>query len=429
MAPTPKKAKAPAGQQFVKDPKRPGKFKLQPKPKPKRAAVNPLDQAVNSAITSQVSPYEQANANRLTQYEHDTADNKAAGDLLQQNLKGILNTQATANNDALGLAAQRGTASADRMASNMSFLQSVLGNYVGDGGVGLQGASQHAGVQVAADNAGNTRSVYDAGRAAEGNLSQQRGAQVMQQGERSQQLLAKRMEDQRAIQNEIARIRAQAPLLKRQFGREDEEMRIARQDLALRRQGQNASIQQAKDQLDLGYYQTDAGTAAALEGAKVDAGKDAGRYGYGINKKFDDRLAAIQDDVSPPKVRDPATGEVVENPNHRWRATIDRLRNEGLTPGQSLLLATKWLKGRLSIHGDKSPSVIYKLLKSGELGNKFSDAVAKQVFQLAGFDWSQRVAKPKKPTTVRVPGAQTDSAGNMTGRPQGAVTGTDLANG
>jgi hypothetical protein len=404
----PKKVKAPAGMQYVKDPARPGKFKLQPKPgaAPKKPAVNPLDSAVNSAIAAQVKPFMGADASRLQRYEADTADSKHAHDLLQQNLLGIMQTQATANNDALGLAAQRGTAGAERMQANMGFLQSVLGNYVGDQGVGLQGASQHAGVQTAADAAGNTRSVYDAGRASEGNLSQQRGAMVMQAGERRDQLLAKRLEDQRAIQNEIARIRATAPLLKRQFGREDAELQIAQQDLALRRQ--MASDQRANNeaQIGLGYAGLDAQAEANKPAANANAGKYA-RFGN-VDKKYDAMLDELFKSVASPKVQEQQEdGSIkqVDNPARRFKSLLTTLKGMGLSPGQSALIAASWVPERLKIHGDKSPQVIYKMMRSGELGNKYSDAVIKQVFQTAGLDWNKRTkgGSPMKPKPAAKP--------------------------
>lgn len=369
-------------------------------------AVNPLDAAVSSAVNSQVLPYENASADRARQYEADASNSELINARMQQNLVGIQQTLATANNDALGLAAQRGTASADQMARNQSFLSGVLGNYVGDGGVGLQGAAQHAGVQVAADAAGNTRSVYDAGQAANGALAQQRGAMTMAQGERAGQLLQARLADQRSIANEIARIRGQAPMLKRQFGREDEELRIAKEDLALRRQGVNDARAANQAQTDLGYYQTDASAAAALAGAGADAAKDAkanaGRFGYNIDKKYDDAIAAVMASVGPTRILGP-NGEQ-PNPNHAWRSTISRLQSEGLTGGQAVLLASKWLPDRLKIHGGKSASVIYKILKSGELGFKVSDAVAKQVLAAAGLNWADRLKAPKaKKPTVNIP--------------------------
>lgn len=392
------------------------------KPVPK---VNPLDAAVTGAIDGQVKPFEQANVERGTQYTRDIADTDAVQNALQQNLVGITKTLATANNDALGLAAQRGTASGDRMASNMNFLQSVLGNYVGDGGVGLQGAAQHEGVQVAADAAGNTRSVYDAGQASNGNLAQQRGALTMAHGERAGQLLQARLADQRALQNEIARVRAQAPMLKRQFGREDEELRIAQNDLALRRQQVTDQRNANAAQTELGYYQTNVGAASDAAGNAADAAKDAkanaGRFGYGIDKKYDDAIAAVMASVGPTSLMGP-DGKPTKNPNHAWRSTIQRLEAEGLSGGQAVLLASKWLPDRLKIHGAKSPSVIYKILKSGELGFKLSDATAKQVFLAAGLDWSKRVAKapakPKKPV-FRDPNPQTVNPGGIAVNPGG----------
>lgn len=388
-------------------------------------AVNPLDAAVTSAVNSQVLPYENASADRARQYEADASNSEAINARMQQNLVGIQQTLATANNDALGLAAQRGTASADQMARNQSFLSGVLGNYVGDGGVGLQGAAQHSGVQVAADAAGNTRSVYDAGQAANGNLASQRSAMTLAQGERAGQLLQQRLADQRSIANEIARIRGQAPMLKRQFGREDEELRIAKEDLGLRRQQVSDARAANQAQTELGYYQTDASLAGQAAGAQADAAKDAkanaGRFGYNIDKKYDDAIAAVMASVGPTAILGP-DGQQIPNPNHAWRSTIKRLQSEGLTGGQAVLLASKWLPDRLKIHGDKSPSVIYKILKSGELGFKLSDAVAKQVFQLSGLNWAHRLKAPKKPkATVSVP--------VRPGRPGSNVSAGDIGGG
>lgn len=367
-------------------------------PKPGAAVkppVNPLDAAVGSAITSQVKPYEGMEADRVTQYNHDLADQRAVQDEVQQQLLGIHRTLATANNDALGLAAARGT-DTSAMQRNQNFLRDVLGNYVGDGGAGMQTAIEMGQSRMGADAAGNAAQIGLAGRASEGHLSTLRAAENMAHGERAAALLAKRQADQHAIENEIARIRAQAPLLRRQFGREDEEMRIAKQDLALRRQ--QAADQRASNQaqVDLGYYQTDAQAAASLAGSKADAAKEAAanasRYATivpGLNKKYDDAIEAVRQAVMPTAIAG-ADGTTTENPNHRWRAAIDQLKAGGLTTGQAVLLASAWLPDRLKVHGADSPRVIYRILKSGELGGKLSDAVAKKVFQLAGLDWSQR---------------------------------------
>lgn len=364
--------------------------------------ANPLDAAVSSAIDAQVSPYEAAAADRARQYEADQANGEAINNRLQQNLLGIQQTLATANNDALGLAAQRGTASADQMARNQSFLSGVLGNYVGDGGVGLQGAAHAGGVQVGADAAGNTRSVYDAGQAGNSNLASQRSALTLAAGERSSQILQQRLADQRALANEIARIRTQAPLLKRQFGREDEELRIAKEDLGLRRQQLGDQRAANAAQTQLGYYQTDAQLAGQIASDKADAADKAaenrGQYGFGIDKKYDQTLTELFKSVASPNIQDPADPTKTKpNPARRWRGLIQTMQGMGLTGGQAVLLASKWVPERLKIHGAKSPQVIYKLLKSGEMGFKVSDAVAKQVFQSAGLDWSQRVPKATKP--------------------------------
>jgi hypothetical protein len=314
------------------------------------------------------------------------------------------------------------------MERNQNFLREVLGNYVGDGGAGMQGAVQMGAAQSGADNAGNAVSIGLAGRASEGQLSSMRGAENMAHGERAMALLSKRQEDQRAIENEIARIRAQAPMLRRQFGREDEELRIAKQDLALRRQ-QVADARAANAaQIDLGYYQTNAGAAADAAGNAADAAKEAaanrGKYGYNIDKKYDTMLDELFKSVASPTVPDPADPtKTVPNAARRWRALITAMQGFGLTGGQAVLLASKWVPERLKIHGARSPQVIYKILKSGELGFKLSDAVAKQVFQLAGLNWAHRNKKPSSG------GANRPVSGILGPNPGGTVGAGTIHNG
>lgn len=360
----------------------------------KRAAVNPLDAAVNSAIGAQVQPYTAMDKSRLAQYNKDVADTNAVQETLQQRLAGIQSGLQSANADALGLAAQRGTASADQMQRNMDFLRQTLGNYTSDQGA-IAGGVQPASVASGSDAAGNAVGVGLAAGASGNQLAAQRGASVLAGGERSAQLLNARKQDQLAIQREIARIRSQAPLLKRQFGRENAEMSLARQELGLSKQQLSEQKRQFDASQDYQYDALDAGTKAD----KIKNETKKSDYGYGIPASLDEKISTIFSQVAEPKVPvlDPATGQPTgatgDNDKRRWRTVISQLRGLGVKGGPAVLLATKWMPERLNIHGSKSPQVIYKILKSGELGFKASDAVAKQVFKQAGLDWSKRTAK------------------------------------
>lgn len=128
---------------------------------------------------------------------------------------------------------------------------------------------------------------------------------------------------------------------------------------------------------------------------------DQSKYGYGLHARYDKDLDSLYGSLQPiPKI-DPETGKplvgsdgrpvMVSNPNRRWRDTINKLTGLGINGGQAVLLASKWLPDRLKIHGRNSPAVIYNLLKSGELGFKLSDNVAKQVLANIGPNaWNQR---------------------------------------
>lgn len=384
---------------------------------PKKAAppkVNPIDAAVTSQLAGQSKPYEGMLADRQKQYDADRTDQIGIGDQIQSQLLGIQKTLATANNDALGLAAQRGTASADQMQRNMDFLSSVLGNYVTDDGSGLRNAASQQGVVATADAAGNAAGVRTLGVGSNNQLAAQRGAQEMAVGERAKALLDARIADQRAIQNEIARIKATAPALRYKMQQDAADRVRADKELGLSQAQVNEQVRSNKAQENLGYYQTNVGAASD---ASKGAAANAGRYGFGIDKKYDDAIAALYGTVAPGKIADPAhPGKYIENPNHRWRETIKQLANAGLSGGQAVLLASKWMPDRLTIHGGDSPSTIYKALKDGSLGFKLSDAVAKQVFQQAGLDWNKRTSskKPSKGHGLTLP-AGTINAGKPVG--------------
>lgn len=395
----------------------------------KRAAVNPLDAAVNSAIGAQVQPYTAMDKSRLAQYNKDAADTSAVQETLQQRLAGIQSGLQSANADALGLAAQRGTASADQMQRNMDFLKQTLGNYTSDAGAIVNGV-QPAVVASGADAAGNAAGVGFAGSASANQLAAQRGASVLAGGERSAQLLNARKQDQLAIQREIARIRSQAPLLKRQFGRENAELSMVRQELGLKKQ----TFAEQQRQFDLSQteasrqFDESLGADRASQAEKDAAAKNKNlvkKWGVSVPKHLVSDLDGLYSASLAPK-----TPEGAENPAHRWRTVYAEMTKLGIGKAQAALLASTWLPDRLKIHGKKSPQVIYKMFKDGSLGFKASDGYLKALFSKVGLDWSKRVAKSP---SVKLPGVTgtgpngTVGTGDIGG---GGMVGTgDLAGG
>lgn len=123
---------------------------------------------------------------------------------------------------------------------------------------------------------------------------------------------------------------------------------------------------------------------------------DSSKYGFGLDKKYDAAIDSLFGTIADQKVPvvgpdGKPTGAMQANPNRRWRDVIAKLTGVGVPGGVAVILASKWLPERLKIHGRNSPSVIYKALKSGELGFKVSDAVAKQVLANIGPNaWAQR---------------------------------------
>lgn len=403
----------------VKAPAKPAKKAVPPK-------ANPLDAAVNSAIQGQIKPYQAANTERQTQYTQDVADSAGVDSSLQAQLAQIRAGLDSSNANALGLAASRGSAVPDQMQRNQSFLRDVLGNYTTNGGTGLDTAASQQGVISNANASGNAAAVGLAGSSGASQLAAQSGAAGMAGRERGTQLLQARLADQRAIQNQIAAIKATAPALRREYQNQD----FDRYTLAAGELGLSASAQaEQKRQFDASLA---AGTAAAAADAKPAAPKS--KYGFGISGQYDKDLdslySTIANKVVPQIGSDQKpTGQNVANPARKWRDVVSKLTGLGIPGGQAVLLASKWLPERLSIHGKSSPAVIYKLLKSGELGFKLSDAVARQVLSNIGPNaWAQRNANPRAVTIPVRPGkpGTTVGAGDLGG---GALNAGDLAAG
>lgn len=195
--------------------------------------------------------------------------------------------------------------------------------------------------------------------------------------------------------------------------RRREELRQARlQNAQLKLAQDQFGLQVASTASDNAYRdralaaQTSATESAAASNPKVDP-KDVSKYGFGIHAKYDADIDGLFGKVANKLVPElgadgKPTGADVPNPNRRWRDVVAKLTGLGVNGGQAVILASKWLPDRLKLHGVRSPSVIYKILKSGELGFKVNDAVAKQVLSNLGPNaWAQRYP-PRK--TVSKPG-------------------------
>lgn len=382
---------------------------------------NPIDAATTAALQGQIKPWRAANVERQTLYERDVADSGAVGQALDAKIAGIQSGLADTNATALGLAAQRGVESQDQMARNQSFLQSVLGNYVTDGGAGLSGAAQAQGVAANADAAGNATSVALGNNSGSSQLAAQRGAMTMQGGERASQLLQARMADHRSIQNEIARIKATAPAVRQALADKQREYWLAGQELKLSRAQQEEQRRQFDANLQLQYGQMnqqddqfydglDAEQAAAAK-PKPGSGGRVAKYGVQIPKHLVADVDALYSTVMSPTLEDGS-----ENKAHRWRLAYGKLGELGIGKAQAALLASTWLGDRLRKTG---PAGVYKMLKTGDgLGFKASDALARQIFQIAKLDWSKRKGPSMRVNLPQV----TQGSG-----PGGAVTGTDIA--
>lgn len=250
-----------------------GKGKVRPMraaaTKVKAPKLSPIDQAANSTIAGQVTPYQSALAERDRQYKADRADGSSLDAALTSDLSGLRTTAANSGADALALAAQRNTGSQDQMARNQSFLQNVLGGYVTDGGAGLASAGGGTAVAAGADNAQNAMKIALGGKAITDQLTAQQGAASMQGRERASQLLASMQADQRALGNQIAAIKSTRPAVRQKLLQEWQDRKMAAAELGLNRQ----QLQQQDDQFYAGL------------GAEQQADKPKkGVYGFGEDK-------------------------------------------------------------------------------------------------------------------------------------------------
>jgi hypothetical protein len=145
------------------------------------------------------------------------------------------------------------------------------------------------------------------------------------------------------------------------------------------------------------------GQAQTAQAAAAQAAESRGpssKYGFKINARYDKDLDAIYNAVRDKKILQEvvdASGnkgtQRVDNPNRRWRNIVDQITGVGISRVQAIMLASKWAPERLKIHGNKSPQVIYRMLKNEY---NLTDGQAKNVFRIAGLNWNNRVKKPSR---------------------------------
>jgi hypothetical protein len=299
--------------------------------------VNPLDAQVNSAIAAQTQPYMLQLGQSNQQYGADIGQSNTAGKALQGELGGIQKSLQGDSANLLALAAQRSAGNDSQLAQNRAYLQSILGNFMGD--------QSHQGIG-AATNAGDVQNAYLQGlnslsRGAQ--MGSMRGASAMATNEHLGELQTARQAAAKQIMNQISAIRAQAPLLRRQFGQENEQMNLARQELGLKKQAMendftNATLDRtaARDALlaDARQKQIDAKTKANLAD-KTTAGTVYNNLWKRIEIKDGQGHGTGQFTTVPPK--------------HQFQDSMAALINNGLSPDAAVYYAAKWTNGEKGI--------------------------------------------------------------------------------
>ncbi len=215
------------------------------RPAPARP-VNPLDAQVNAAIGERVKPLQGMLGEREKQYAAEGQLAGRANTALQGELDRIGGVYNEAKGQAIGAVGAGQVATEGEQARGNAFLQSVLGGFMPDA---AQAAPAQAQNQLIAGAQGDLQNRTIAGQlaleqqAGNAGLAMQRTATGQQAAEFTRDRLDARNADTRTIQTQIAAIQAGAPALRRQFGRENEQMSLARQQLQLDRQnlGQNQS--------------------------------------------------------------------------------------------------------------------------------------------------------------------------------------------
>ena len=356
--------------------------------RPVRHPLSPLQQAVNSAITGMVTPWQQAQGTVQGQQNYLNAYGNRMNTGLQAYLA-QLGQEGTANSgEMLAAAAQANDASGAAFRKQMDFLRSVAGGTPGD--TYLQGGLNAINQSGIAANAADSRNVASelalrdasqrqfnqgiAQSAALGNTEWKRGAM--------QPLAATRAQ----MAAQIAAIRAQGPALARVWGQEDKDYALKQEEMAFQREQFQQAIRQWQREFNAGRadartanINNDAALQAQIDAAAADAGGSDGSpggdgkpsvYGFKIANRYNTRLDKILELVR-------MAGNKAE-----YRDTVHDIRAIGVTKVQAVLLAAKWLQrtGRLQIGGPKQ-------LRKTMGGYGVSDVVQKQVFAMAGFPW------------------------------------------
>lgn len=247
-------------------------------PKPKKPPVNPLDAAVNSAISGMASPWQAAIKNVGGQVDYLQGLGDRTGQGLQHQM-GQLAAEGMRNSDQmLASAAQASGASGAALQRQIDFLKSVAGEAdpnavnAGAASAGALNTFGHRNVASELMLRQGTQQNDDRMRAEDAalmNAEWQRGAM--------QPLAAQRG----SMEAQIAAIKAQAPALKRAWGNEDREFGLQKDEMAFQRQQFAQAIKQWNSEFNAGREDAltaDANTDAALQ-AQIDASEASATAG------------------------------------------------------------------------------------------------------------------------------------------------------
>lgn len=340
-----------------------------------RRRTNPINAAVNSFIVSQSQPYIGQIRNVNNQMTADANYADASNTALQSELAGIAQRLQGSSAGMLAGAAERAGGDSDSLNRNMDFLQNVFGQWMTNPEA-MQRVGQSAGVVGHADNSGV------AAELALRNASMQADSAMTSStaGMRSNEWKLGQRDKARSARNvllsQLSQIKAQGPLLRRQFQQEAFENKLKQAALDLQRKEldqQNAQFYASQDQA----------RQMAMLNDVLDDGEEnksvkapvISKYGLGLNA---DKWDKTIDDI-----RARWSGWYEQNGSklgaaRSYSKAYNMLRNTGLTRNHAAWIAsTMWNRGGLK----RSPvGAVNRMLRRSDISRKWRKKIIISIY-------------------------------------------------